>query len=239
MTRFYEELADWWPLFSAPADYREEADEIAASLALAPRAAKPTLLELGSGGGNLASHLGDRFALTLSDLSPGMLAMSRALNPKAEHVQGDMRSLRLERRFDAVLIHDAIVYMTTPADLRAALKTAAIHCRPDGVVAVQPDYVKETFAPGTEEGGHDARDGRALRYLEWVWDPDPADDTYIADYAFLLRERDGSVRAVHDRHVEGLFARAQWLEWFAEAGLRAERHRDPWGREVFVARPEE
>ena len=82
-----------------------------------------------------------------------------------------------------------------------------------------PDYVKETFAPGTEDGGHDGSDGRALRYLEWVWDPDPADDTYIADYAFLLRERDGSVTAVHDRHVEGLFARARWLEWFAAAGL--------------------
>ena len=239
MTRFYEELADWWPLFSEPAHYREEANDLFTRLALGPRAQKPTLLELGSGGGNLASHLGDRFALTLSDLSPGMLAMSRALNPKAEHVRGDMRSVRLERRFDAVVIHDAIMYMTTPADLRAALHTAAIHCAPDGVVAVLPDYVKETFAPGTDEGGHDGSDGRALRYLEWVWDPDPSDDTYVADYAFLLRTADGNTRAVHDRHLEGLFARARWLEWFAEAGLRAECQRDPWGRDVFIARRSE
>jgi SAM-dependent methyltransferase len=239
MTRFYEELADWWTLFSAPADYREEADDLVARLALGPRAQKPLLLELGSGGGNLASHLADRFVLTLSDLSPGMLAMSRAQNPKAEHVQGDMRSLRLGRRFDAVVIHDAIMYMTTPADLRAALQTAALHCRPDGVVAVLPDYVKETFAPGTDDGGHDGEDGRALRYLEWVWDPDPNDDTYVADYAFLLRSADGEVRAVHDRHIEGLFARSRWLEWFAEAGLRAECQRDAWGRDVFIARREE
>jgi trans-aconitate methyltransferase len=236
MSRFYGELADWWPLFSAPADYREEADELVARLALGPRAQQPTLLELGSGGGNLASHLADRFALTLSDLSPGMLATSRALNPRSEHVQGDMRSLQLGRRFDAVVIHDAIMYMTTPADLRAALHTAASHCRPDGVVAVLPDYVKETFAPGTDEGGHDGNDGRALRYLEWVWDPDPADDTYVADYAFLLRTADGNTTAVHDRHVEGLFARARWLEWFAEAGLRAHCQRDAWGRDVFIAR---
>ena len=237
MTRFYQELADWWPLFSAPADYREEADDLVARLALGPRAHEPTLLELGSGGGNLASHLAGRFALTLSDLSPGMLAMSRALNPKAEHIQGDMRTLRLDRRFDAVVIHDAIMYMTEPGQLQAALRTAALHCKPDGVVAVLPDYVKETFAPGTQDGGHDGSDGRALRYLEWVWDPDPADDTYVADYAFLLRERDGSVTAVHDRHVEGLFARARWLEWFAAAGLAAECARDPWGRDVFIARP--
>jgi SAM-dependent methyltransferase len=237
MTRFYEELAEWWPLFSSPASYAVEADDLVARLELGPRAYEPTLLELGSGGGNLASHLADRFALTLSDLSPGMLALSRALNPKAEHVQGDMRSLRLDRRFDAVVIHDAIMYMTEPADLQAALRTAALHCKPDGVVAVLPDCVKETFAPGTEEGGNDGSDGRALRYLEWVWDPDPADDTYVADYAFLLRERDGSVTAVHDRHLEGLFARARWLEWFAAAGLVARCSRDPWGRDVFIARP--
>ena len=51
--------------------------------------------------------------------------------------------------------------------------------------------------------------------MEWRWDPDPADDTYIVDYAFLLRGANGLVRALHDRHVEGLFARARWLEWFA------------------------
>ena len=42
MTRFYQELADWWPLFSAPADYREEADDLVARLALgAARARSP------------------------------------------------------------------------------------------------------------------------------------------------------------------------------------------------------
>jgi hypothetical protein len=38
MTCFYQELADWWPLFSTPADYALEADELVASLALGPRA---------------------------------------------------------------------------------------------------------------------------------------------------------------------------------------------------------
>ena len=40
---------------------------------------------------------------------------------------GDMRSLRLPRQFDVVLIHDAIMYATGPADVQAALRTAAIH----------------------------------------------------------------------------------------------------------------
>jgi hypothetical protein len=105
-------------------------------------------------------------------------------------------------------------------------------------VAVLPDFVRETFTPGTDDGGHDASDGRGLRYLEWRWDPDPDDDTYLVDYAFLLRDATGSVRVVHDRHVEGLFARAQWLAWFEAAGLSASSTLDAWGRDVFLAKRE-
>ena len=60
---------------------------------------------------------------------------------------------------------------------------------------------------------------RALRYLEWTWDPDPADTTYIVDYAYLLRDRDGAVHVEWDRHVEGLFPRADWLRWLSAAGF--------------------
>jgi hypothetical protein len=60
------------------------------------------------------------------------------------------------------------------------------------------------------------------------------DHTYIVDYAFLLRAPDGTVTAAHDRHVEGLFPRAQWLAWFSEAGLPAHSSIDPGGRDVFL-----
>src|SRR5262249_31486087 len=135
--RMYSDLAEWWPLISAPADYAEEAAEFLAMIPTAER--RRTMLELGSGGGNLASHLKAHFELTLSDLSPEMLAVSRRLNPELPHSVGDMRSVRLGRLFDIVLIHDAIMYCTTQADVRAALATAAAHCRPGGCVLIVPD----------------------------------------------------------------------------------------------------
>ena len=234
--RFYDELAAWWPLFSPPEEYAEEAGDLLARIApLAPRTGA-TLLELGSGGGSLASHLKSRFTLTLTDRSPGMLAVNRSVNPECSHVLGDMRDLRLGRTFDAVLVHDAICYATDASQVKATLETAAVHCKPGGVVAVLPDFVRETFTPGTEADGHDAPDGRAFRYLEWRWDPDPSDDTYLVDYAFLMRDAGGHVRVEHDRHVEGLFARASWLEWFAEVGLSVTSDIDQWGRDVFIAR---
>ena len=234
--RFYEDLSEWWPLFSPASHYGEEAEDLLRRLAPLPAPGTKTMLELGSGGGSLASHLKDRFKLTLTDVSAGMLAQNRAINPEAEHIQGDMRTLRLDREFDYVLVHDAVCYMTTIDDLQKAIDTAAVHCRRGGTIVFLPDFVKETFTPGTSEGGEDAPDGRGFRYLAWTWDPDPGDTTYIVDYAFLLREANGDVRAVHDRHIEGLFPRGTWLEAFRAAGLPATSELDQWGREVFVAR---
>jgi SAM-dependent methyltransferase len=226
-------------LLSDPGEYLETAtfyrDLITAACSAPPR----TLLELGSGGGNHALHLKPHFMLTLVDLSPEMLEVSRSLNPECEHALGDMRSVRLGRSFDCVLIHDAISYLTSEDDLRATFETAFSHCRPGGAVVLAPDHVLETFEPGTDHGGHDGAE-RGLRYLEWSWDPDPTDSTYRVDYAFLLRERDGSVSVEHDRHVEGLFSRETWLRLLAEAGFAASRVEFPneeiTGHEVFVGR---
>lgn len=212
----YGELASWFHLLTPPQDYAEEAACYRDALAgVVGRGA--TLLELGSGGGNNASHLKADFRCTLTDLSPAMLEQSRRLNPECEHVAGDMRTLRLGRTFDAVLAHDAVMYLTAEEDLRRAMETAFVHCRPGGVALFAADATRETFRPATEHGGGDG-DGRALRYLEWTWDPDPTDTTYVADFAYLLREG-ADVRVVHDRHVQGLFPRETWRRLLAACGF--------------------
>lgn len=216
--KLYAELAEWWPLLSAPEDYAEEAATWLTLLKEAGNVPARTLLELGSGGGNNASFLKRHFEMTLVDLSEGMLAHSRRLNPESEHHVGDMRTVRLGRTFDRVFIHDAVCYMTTPDDLRQAFETAAAHLRPGGGLVVVPDAVRETFAAGTEHGGHDG-DGRGLRYLEWTWDPDPADCTYTVDYVYVMREGAGMPHVEIDRHVEGLFGRDEWLGALRDAGF--------------------
>jgi hypothetical protein len=78
------------------------------------------------------------------------------LNPECEHVEGDMRTVRLGRQFDCVFVHDAIVYMATEADLRKAIETAFVQCRPGGAALFAPDHIKENFRPSTGSGGHAA-----------------------------------------------------------------------------------
>jgi SAM-dependent methyltransferase len=221
--KLYHELADWWPLMSAPEEYAEEAAVYAGLLKDASSGPLRTLLELGSGGGNNASHMKQDFALTLVEPSAGMLAVSRRLNPECEHHQGDMRTFRMDRAFDAVFVHDAVCYMTTIDDLRQAMETAFVHLRPGGVALFCPDATRETFEASTDCGGHDGI-GRAMRYLEWCWLPDPNGSTYTVDYVYALREGT-ETRVVHDRHVEGLFTRQQWLDTLRDVGFDAEARR--------------
>jgi SAM-dependent methyltransferase len=234
--KMYSELAAWWPLISPPSDYVEEAADLLPMLMEAANAAPRTVLELGCGGGSLASHLKAHFRMTLSDISPAMLEQSRRVNPECEHVPGDMRTLDLGRTFDLVLMHDAIMYAIDEAQLKATLATAARHCRTGGGVVVVPDFVRETFEADSSAQGGDAPDGRALRYLEWSWDPDPHDTTYEVAYAFLMRHPDGSTSVEMDRHQEGLFPRNAWLTWLNEAGFTAASRIDPWDRDVFYGR---
>jgi SAM-dependent methyltransferase len=217
--RLYHELAKWFHLLTAPEDYKDEAALYSGILKETSRISVTNVLEMGSGGGNNASHMKTWFTLTLTDLSEEMLAISRSLNPECEHIQGDMRNMRLGRQFDAVFVHDAVSYIVFESDLSKVMETAFIHCKPGGVVLFVPDCTRETFAPATSHGGHDG-DGRGLRYLEWVWDPDPDDTSYIMDFAYLFREGDITT-CESDRHIMGLFRQDDWLQMMQKTGFMA------------------
>jgi SAM-dependent methyltransferase len=217
----YRDLAPWFHLLTAPEDYIVDAQH--ALQVLTDRIGEPprTILEMGSGGGNTASHLKAHAELTLADVSAPMLEQSLSLNPECEHLQGDMRTMRLRRTFDAVFVHDAVSYLTTEDDLRAAFVTAWEHLRPGGAAMFEPDHIRETYADATDHGGHDGGPGdpRALRYLLWRSDPDPTDTWYVDEMAYLLRDGDGGLRVARDTHYLGLFPRATWVSLLGDGGF--------------------
>ena len=136
IARLYNDLAYLWPIISPPGEYGDEAaffGDVVQEL-LGPE--RHSLLELGVGGGHNLSHLTSDFDCVAVDLSPEMTDLSEELNPGVEHHVGDMRDIRLERVFDAVLVHDAVSYLLTVQDLEETFGTAAAHLRPGGVLMV-------------------------------------------------------------------------------------------------------
>src|SRR5262245_29680910 len=230
LRKLYSTLAPWFHLLTSPEDYSEEAGVVLQVLGpSAPHPVRP-LLELGSGGGNNASHLKRSLQMTLVDLSSDMLALSRRINPECEHIAGDMRSVRLHRQFDGVLVHDAVMYMTSVTDLKECIETAYVHCKPGGTALFMPDFVKETFVNCVHHGGHDD-DSRSLRYFEWTFDPDPSDATYTVDFVYMLREPAIPLRIEHDLHLYGLFSCDVWTRLLGESGFAPTITEDPYGRQ--------
>jgi SAM-dependent methyltransferase len=229
--KLYSELAEFWPQMSAPEEYEEEAALFDRVLTESSNPSPRTLLELGSGGGHVASHLKAHFEMTLVDLSPQMLAVSRALNPDCQHLQGDIRTVRLGRTFDAVFVHDSVCHMLTEQDLRAVMETAFEHSRPDGIALFVPDETRESFVPGAEHGGKGS-----VRYVQWTTDPDPTDTTILVDFGILLRDENGAVRVVHERQTHGLFGRSVWLRLLRSVGFKPSVVRDEIIRDMFLAR---
>ena len=219
--RMYHDLAEWFHLLTAPEDYEEEAALFYGTAKAALGRNPGSWLELGSGGGNNAWHYSRLVPeVVLSDRSEEMLAMSRKINPKLEHVLGDMLTVRLGRTFDVVFVHDAASYLTTEDEVRQLAQTAAAHCKPGGVTLMCPDNTAENLVFDTDHGGHDG-DGRAMRYLEWTTPGQPGTYEYVVDYAYIYHEEGRPPRVEFDRHVNGALPEAVWLAALQDAGFRA------------------
>lgn len=218
--KMYHELAIWWPLLSPPEDYKNEAKLF--STILSKRISEGrNVLELGSGGGNSASYMKENFKMVLLDRSIEMIRVSKKLNSDCSHLCADMRHFALKKTFDAIFIHDAIMYLTEKEDLIKTFQNCFDHLKVDGVLLIAPDYYEETYKPTTSHGGID-KDGRGFRYLEWSNDTDPDDSIIECDFVYIYKEDDGEPQITHERHHLGIFSRETWLYCLNIAGFEAE-----------------
>lgn len=227
--RLYDDLAHLWPMLSPPEHYTAEAAVLRGLIEKHLKGSsdqRRSVLELGAGGGHTLVHLADDYDCTAVDLSEPMLENCRRLVPQVQTIVGDMRSVRLNKTFDAVFLHDAIDYMLSESDVRRVLETAAAHLEPGGLCVVAPTYTRETFIDGDVADDGTTTDSGELTYFSYVHDPDPADDTFEMILLYLIRDaQTRAVEVIEDRHTCGLFSDEQWLGWMTDAGFDA-RHEE-------------
>jgi len=212
----YNELAWTEDLLADPAEYEDEVevyvDLIKRTAAEPPR----TLLHLGSGAGGHDHVFKRHLAVTGVDLSLGMLNRARATHPDIEYLEGDMRTLRLNRQFDAVAIPDSIDYMVSPDDLRQAIQTSVEHLKTGGVLLVvaktEETFQNNNFAYTGE------KDGVQVTLLENNYINHFRPNTYEATLMYLIRQR-GKLTIHTDHQILGLFPKATWDQLFKDARL--------------------
>ena len=221
--RFYGELAAWWPLISPPEEYAEEAAYAADGAADGRRFRSARCWSWGAGAVTTPSTSRPHFAMTLVDLSDEMLDVSRRLNPDCEHVQGDMRTVRLGRdvrrrvRPRRRRLHDHRG-RSAARPSRPPSSTAG----PAGWPSSSPTAPRRRSRRRPTTAAATAPTAAAVRYLEWTWDPDP--DRHLgADRVRLPapRARRLGPRRARDPPARRV-RREDWLRLLAEAGFEAE-----------------
>ena len=208
LNRLYSDLAWLWPVISPPEEYADDAVHWRRALWDKLGGGRHRILELGAGGGHNLSHLTKHFQATAVDISPQMLRLSTGLNPGVDHHLGDMRSVRLGRTFDAVLIHDAVSYLLTEED------------------------ISEDFDRSTPKEFRWVRRKGSVQVIieEILHDPDPDDTQIESVYTYTINEvgKDGGKNRVEkDSHITGLFPISTWTAFMKEAGFEVETTRLP------------
>ncbi len=135
MTKVFNEYAAYYDLLYKEKDYKKEAEYIHCLIQKNNPGAK-TILELGCGtGGHAVEFLNLDYEITGIDFSEQMIAVAKVRNMKNAHfLQDDIRTVRLNKKFDAVVaLFHVMSYQTENKDLFSVFKTAGKHLKKNGV----------------------------------------------------------------------------------------------------------
>ena len=132
----FKDYSNYYDLLYNDKDYASEVEYIHSLIqAECPKA--KTILNLGCGTGKHDFLLAQKgYNITAVDLSSTMIDIAKK-NNESDHIEfsiGDIRSLKLDSKFDVVIsMFHVMSYQVEDADLNAAFSTAKTHLKEDGV----------------------------------------------------------------------------------------------------------
>ncbi len=218
----YGELAWTEHIIASPADHADEAGIYITLIKEHAQFEPKTLLHLACGAGGHDYTFKKHFSVTGVDISEKMIEIAEKTNPEVTYVHGDMRSVELKRRFDAVVIPDSIDYMTTLPDLQKAIATACRHLMPGGVLLItaktREEFRENNFCYTGAKGDIE------ITIFENNYIPRQNPSTYEATLVYLIRKK-GDLSIYTDIHKLGLFSQTEWLALLENAGLNVQQTR--------------
>lgn len=172
MSKLYKELAEVYEaMYATFIDYKDEFNFYSKIL---KRHSKKSVLELGSGTGNLSSLFTEGgFEYVGLDLSVDMLEIARRNNPNSVFIEGDMRNFEIEELLDSTLITGrSISYILKNEDLNSTFISIHKNLKKGGILSF--DFIDANkFIPEvligeriTHKASYDGNN--YIRESEWV-----------------------------------------------------------------------
>jgi len=220
--RLYGDLAWTWPIISPVGNYIEETELFSKIIKENSKIEVKTLLNLGCGGGHNDYTFKKYFKVTSLDISEDMLKLAKKLNLEVNYKYGDMRTIRLEERFDAVTIFDSINYIKSVGDLQRTFITTYEHLKPGGVFLTFVEQITGQFKQNNTTYSTYSKGDVEITFIENDYDPDPTDTSYEATFIYFIRIA-GKLKIHSDPHLCGIFKLKTWFELLKATGFEVKQ----------------
>jgi ubiquinone/menaquinone biosynthesis C-methylase UbiE len=212
LAKYYDAIYDW-------KDYRSESRRLETIARRYVGTGRTTWLDVACGTGRHLEFLRRRHPATGVDQSSEMLRLARRRLPGIRLVEGDMRTLRLNRRFDVVTcLFSAIGHLKTEEDVRRTFANFARHLNDRGVVIVEPWIEPSAYRPG---GIHlRTYESPTVTVVRGAFSTRRGDHSVIA-YHYLIAEPGRGIRHLEETDVGLMLSRSRLVSLMRSAGLRS------------------
>jgi SAM-dependent methyltransferase len=238
----FADYARYYDLLYRDKDYAAEAEYVACLIRKFHPAAQ-SILELGSGTGKHACLLVNQgYRVHGIELSQEMMVQSQSLaikknftDDRLSFTAGDIREIRLEKRFDAVIaLFHVISYQTTNEDVAAAFKTARHHLKSGGIFIFDVWYGPAVLTQQPEVRIKRTSDEKieVTRLAEPVLHPN--ENRVDVNYHIFVRNRmTDAVKELKETHAMRYFFKPE-IEYMAKQTGFNLRHAEEWlsGKEI-------
>ncbi|MGW8884765.1 class I SAM-dependent methyltransferase [Streptomyces sp. NPDC055749] len=169
-----------------------------------------TLVDFGCGTGRDVEILAKRYGCVGVDLQPGMVEYARRVRPGLDFQVGDMRTVRLGKRMDAVTcLGNSLAYVHDNRSIGRVFSTFAVHARSGGILVLCSPVWPTTQTEPTQAIVN-TPDGPATVTIRYEWDLRTQINTLRREWVLASGER-----ACDDIQRRVLFPRE--LEQYATA----------------------
>jgi SAM-dependent methyltransferase len=220
----FSEYARYYDLLYRDKDYAGEVEYVHGLIQAHAPGAK-SLLNLGCGSGRhdlMLAELG--YDVCGVDLSAEMLSFARAAAgiKKIEYEQGDVRTIRLNRQFDAVIsLFHVMSYQTCNNDLKDTFATVHAHLKPGGLFLFDCWYGPGVLTDRPAIRNKELEDDyiKVSRCAEPVLNPN--ENTVDVNYRISVMDKaSGHLRKINETHSMRYLFLPEITEYLAVSGLQ-------------------